>query len=677
MEQRLRNLVAIARKLDGSILATYFALILAFVPVVTGAVNGYRANDGYSGATWSAFGALILFAIWFLRPARRPPKPKTTTIFQPLVDVQTLRPWPRIEATNQLIDRLMESKSKPVIVVGVSGAGKTVLLHRLLRERLADKGIASRYIDGYPSLYAFRTELAQNLDQLLQQALDRGESKPPLSVIILDQFEQYLAELKRLDREESQDEQQHLCHILTEQAPMSGAVFLISLRWEWYYELRWLGDLIPAPSECVEITGPPTDRPTDPTREAIVARFDQLFRNRERANHVVDELSREGRVLPLEAQIVGAALERLSKQGDVPRADLSLDRVGTVADGINAFFDGILDGAPNRRIALKVCCALSVHSRFRRQEELNTIVESVFESTADVTEALDYLIEQRVLVMRAESYELAHDYLADFFQRKSGAELDPPERDNTIFHMEGGTDNRSGIVPLVAERDEPGRGQFALWVIVPVCALITCRLFITRVAWTRLGFVPPHPVLGPVLDLSYAPIFVAHFAWAVYVVSLYRSLLARLDLGRRGTFFSQLTVVNMAACVVLAVFVPYAWMASIGWGGLLLGLRLFSLSAHPGLNIAARARIRGFAMVTVANLVFLAGLGAIGTAIAFHFVDDANTFRWWLLSCAYAGIVLTYSAYALGPIHLQPKAISQMLGLLARPSKTIVSRPEV
>lgn len=674
--QSVKGAVRAARRVDGALYATYFALILAFVPVVEGAVRGFHEKRPYAGPTWLVFGLLLLLAMVLLFPKAEPDPPAPTTIFQPLVDINELKAWPRRQETTLLLKRLKAAKDgKPVVVVGVSGAGKTVLLRRLLPERLATSKIDSTYVDAYPSLFSFRTVLREYLEGIQDAAPAVRGSDTVRAVVILDQFEQYLAGLKELSETDQGVEKDALRALLTDAELRRGVAVLISLRWEWYYELRWLEDLIPSPSDCVEITGPTTESGSDPTRTDIAARFDELFSDEAKANRIVEQLSRKGRVLPLEAQIVGAALERLAGP-NVGKESVSLATVGGVARGIDSFFEAILAGAPDRRIALKVCCALSVHSRFRRQEDLNTIVEAVFESAKDVEKAVEYLKDQHVVIKRGRLYELAHDYLADFFQQKSGAELDPPERDNTIFHMEAKT-NRSLLVPLVAERDKRGRGDFALWVIVPVCVLITCRLLVATDKWTWAGYVPAKPVVGHALDLSYVPIFVAHFAWAIYVASLYRGLLAKLDLGGWGLFFSRLTVLNMAACVVVAVFIPYAWLASIGWGGLFLGLRLWSLSARPELNMAAKSRIRGFAMVTSANLLFLGGLGGIGLAIAFHYVHDPKAFDWWLLASAYAGIVLTYSAYALGPVHLQPKAVSQMLGLLARPHETVVSRPEV
>ncbi len=203
----------------------------------------------------------------------------------------------------------------------------------------------------------------------------------------------------------------------------------------------------------------------------------------------MEDLATNERLLPLEAQIVGAALERERESGRSIDIHYVRNSLGGVAKIIDQYFESILDGSSDRRVALKVLCAFSVRTRFRGQEDLSDVLNHLYEPPEDVREIVAYLLEQHLLVKHSPAkYELAHDYLAEFFNSKSGSELSPIDRDNIQFHMVGlATGNSNTLVPAtVAEK----RLDIGKLILIPLLSIMLIRLLHFGLPWTLVGIFP-------------------------------------------------------------------------------------------------------------------------------------------------------------------------------------------
>ena len=300
---------------------------------------------------------------------------------------------------------------------------------------------------------------------------------------------------------------------------------------------------------------------------------------------------------------------------------------------------------------------------------MTDLLDRLFENPEDVREALRYLTDQNLVITRPTArYELAHDYLAEYFHQKSGSELDPTDRDNVLYHFEGNTSEINDFVALKADKSRPRTGIFAFAIIGPLVLLMTLRLMDFGIAWPGPHDLLPQELLwgGHLFDVAYLPIYVAHLAWSIYVALLYSRLFSQLNESFLDRLLSRITVLNMAACVVAAMFVPYIWLASIGWGGIVVGLKLLSISRVRQINGAAKARFMLFGSITIFNLIFLSVLGIIGALVSFRYVtDDATGNLWIYISCLFS-LIVTYACCVLAPVHVQRKGVSQLLGLLAR-----------
>jgi hypothetical protein len=161
---------------------------------------------------------------------------------------------------------------------------------------------------------------------------------------------------------------------------------------------------------------------------------------------------------------------------------------------------------------------------------------------------------------------------------------------------------------------------------------------------------------------------------------LYNRLFARLNETPAQRLFSRLVVVNVAASAVAAMFFPYVWLASIGWGGIVVGLKLLAISRVPTINSAAKDRFILFGAITSFNLLFLTVLGVVAALSSVRYVKNADSRDAWIyISCLFA-LVVAYACAVLSAAHVQHKGVSLLLGLLARtrassaPSLTIAER---
>ena len=646
-------------------LATYLGLAVGIVAPAIALLQAIGHGNWAAASVWAFFTLTLGFlaVLATVGPGRKQPEP--TYVFQPFVELDKLKAWPRDAEVRRLQAAIRRASDRLVLVVGASGAGKSVLLDKLLRESCAMTHTPFAYSAGYLDFAEF-----------LKKAASLGTGGCP-AVIVLDQFEQYLASLRDKPQHRREREQQAVLQRFSQILASGSAKLIVALRKEWYYDLKRLDSLVPSPAECVDVAAPKFGDKNDPIHDAVVERFEEVLGPSVDADLVLAEIAPDGRALPLEVQIVGAALERDLRRGHRrrrgwrPPAALDLAHIRARLQGaINAYFDEDLEGVADRRVALKVLCALSARTRFRRREDLGTLLDVLFEPSSDVLTAIGDLQQQRLILnSTAPEYELTHDYLAEYFHQKSGSELDPTERDNILFHIEGGEPVTGGLLASREQREAAHPLGFAIWVLVPLAVLMIVRLLYFGIHWT------PHPPNGPIarplfsgkiLDETYIPIYVAHSAWAFYVALIYHRILRHLTETRTERIFSRLTVVNMALCVIAAMVLPGLWLASIAWGGFVLGLKLMSIIRRTGFSRTVTSRIRNFGISTSVNMAILGIIGVAAMVETTRLVQNANDTDIWILLSSFAAIAMTYAAYALGRIHVQRHAVSAFLGLVSR-----------
>lgn len=615
---------------------------------------------------WGQFGIYSVFCVFLIALGAtllkaRAGVPPDTTVFQPFVDIEELVPWPRPEEAGRLREAIDGKQNTVVLVVGASGVGKTVLLRRLLRDSGSNPS-ELLYFDSY-----------ELIESDLEDALwVHHEARTPHSVtVILDQFEQFIAASEELSSRNGMSRRAWLNQLIRKTAQKNGVRFIISIRREWYYELRFLGDLIPSPSDCLHVGAPSalTSPEHNATGRAVTSRLRQVLQDTRLVDRLLSDLDRGRGMLPLEVQLVGAVVERARLRGERLDEHYWTNTICGVEGAIEKFFDEIISGAPDRRIALKLLCALSVRTRFRRREDLSDIVERLYEERASVVAVKDYLCAHGLVLERTPArLELAHDYLAEFFHHKSGSELNPVDRDNIFFHLESNqTPAQTGMVMPASVKMMSGRYTFGLLVIVPLLVSMIVRLLGFGLQWNvPWSGVESRYLFGDFLDVMYLPIFVAHVGWAVYVYLFYERVFSHLDEGLVGRLFSRFVVLNMAACVVACYFMPDLWILLLGWGGVVVGLKLIILARRAELNVVAATRIGEAGTKTAINLLFLLGGGIYAAFLTIGEIDTKNAQNSWLLVNLVVSMAFTWACYALSVIHVSREAASRTLGLIAR-----------
>lgn len=372
-------------------IATYLGLAAAFVPSVDGLATALHDRSYLTAGAWILF--LGVVATWAIRSAiHKTYKPLTASkTFQPFAEPSKLQAWPRDRDVERIKTALKTDGALP-IVIGESGVGKTTILRILLPEALKHDKVHVNYIDHYGDFF-----------DTFPDFLDKLESEPetaPHHLIILDQFEQILAQLAE-EKPEFREEQSLLLQNVIERARTAGAMILISLRYEWFYDLKVLGSAVPAPQDCIEISGPEPFTYNDPTMKAILRNYKAALRNDEKlARFILAELGERGSLLLLETQIVGATLESLLADGHPVTREYLINQLGGVGGAIDRYFEDVLAAAPDRRVAAKVLAALSTATRFRRQIRGEDVLDAVFEDPDAVRAAIDYMVDRRLVISR-------------------------------------------------------------------------------------------------------------------------------------------------------------------------------------------------------------------------------------------------------------------------------------
>lgn len=648
--------------------ATYFGLAATLVAAVLSFVSALQDGSLLSATAWGAL--LVASAGWFLKSLLQHiyvPLPRAER-FQPFVEPDELNAWPRdydVARVRAALDPA--SRSKLPIVVGPSGAGKTTILRNLLPEALGRESIASHYIGDY-------TTFLESFPALLARLVAESTGSPYRAVVILDQFEQELAKLRLL----SPQDRDLLARDLTDlirTAMLSGISVIISVRFEWFYDLRVLGDLVPPPSECIHVEGPrPADR-DDQTLARIISELRGILQDGELTDEIIRELGERGSLLLLETQVVGSTLESLRLDGIRLSLNYLVEKVGGVNGAIDMYFDDILAAAPNRRVALKVLAALSTATRFRRQEDIADIYDVVFEDDQSVKQAIDYLKERRLVITRGSgtNLELSHDFVAEYFQTRGGNELEPTDRDNVVFHLEAGV-GHMGKAVLGRQAREKQKAVLGWGVFGFLLATMLLRLLGFGVDWVRAGSIDASYTTDHIFDAVYVPIFVAHGAWAIYITLFYVRILSMLNERPFPRVLTHMVPVLMAACVVIAYFIPYLWMASIGFGGMVLAAKLIQLSHNSDLSAIARDRVGEFGRTTMVGLLLLTLLGVAGAWLSFTFQSYPHFQENWIAVSLFASLTMAIPCVMLVPYHVEDAAVSEYLGLLARSPRGIVRR---
>jgi len=610
-------------------------------------------------------GILLVVALWFpliaYQRRRRPPQvPERTEIFAPFMDLTIDDVWDREADVDRISTAINETTDGVVVVVGPSGVGKTTLLKVLVPDRLAAIGHAS----GRPLYYKRLTAYAG-----LPASLEAELAKAPSDgwcVFVLDQFEQWLGAIRDMTLAERQQERSRLGKLILDHS--EAATFVISLRAEWYYDLRFLGRLVPSLPQACNVDGIPTSDRANEMRRAMLRDFTELLDDEQLANSILDSIGASGRVSPLEAKIVGAAIERQTKHHTPRNSDLWLNIDGFRGAGdelsraFDAFYGAILRGARNREVCLKILCALSIETRFRRELKASELANIIFEPPEAIQEAVAYLCEQGIVTRpRFVTLDVAHDAVAEYFHRVSAEMLRPIARDNIFVHAQS-TAPGSKVI------DAAPRRPYGTYVGAVTAVAMLFRLLSFGINWTvpALGPNVMHPVFGSVFDASYVPVFVAQLGWIPYMAGLYDGIFHRLRESKVQRVLSLCVLVAIVVAAAVGAVGSAAWILAIAGAGTVSSLKMALIALRKDLNQSAREQVVIWATLPLFLAGFLGLLGATQLYIGLNDVHPANVNDWIEANCV-ASLMIYAAAWLTAPVQISASARSLIIGLIARP----------
>lgn len=644
-------------------LLAWISLLLTIGGTAVVLVKAAAEEDVASIATAMFMLLVALCVVVMLLRRHSPKEPPRSTSFHPFdVDINIDSVWRRPDDTQRIVEAIHDSGKRLPVVVGSSGVGKTTLLNVMVPEML------SADVD-----YIVIDDDYEGLKTKLEQVIPDPDSGPE-RVIVLDQFEQWLAYVRHQENPAVRDEERRMLKtILRKAQAQPNCTVLLSVRREWFYELHFLGELIPPPADACGIEAPEVTNTGDVMRLDMLSSFAKVVKEKEIGEAILERIGSDGTLSPLEVQLVGAFVENRVKKGNAFSLKYFDEELGGVGGAIDTYFKLILDGAARPSLCMKILCALSLKTRFREQTKLGDIRASLYERDEAVDNAMEYL-EWYGLVQAhtGGAYELAHDFLAEWFSSKSGTELHPIERDNILAYVGAGGRN-NGMVLTPEELADKGRIKWGLVAVVSLLVVMTLRLFYFGLDWSVFGPSLAHPVAGSLLDASYIPVVTPYAAWIVYVSLFYDRVLIYLREPRGAHLFSVFIVLNLIISTVLGMVIPFAWLLGIATGGLAFAGKLLWLSRHPDLNRAAQRRLSDYGVTTMLNLLFVGAAGAVGIYAGFNYVQADNQLGICLVISLAASALMTYWCLILTPRHVSRSGVSQLLGLIGRPNTVTIA----
>lgn len=661
-------------KISNSPIFVYLLIICTIVTIIQLFYTAIILEDYFIVVDYGIVAFFILGYGWYIhRKNKERVPPLIRKLFRPFEKLNRENAWPRISEEKELIETIYGAENKPVILVGESGVGKSVIISSHIIPTLEDEDWVTITFSNYADI---ETQILNKLRIYINNIeLDNNgkvsgvNDKNKKVLLVYDQFEQFISQHSK-NTTIHEKSRSWFFEFVSSALGIKDLRILIVVRKEWYYDLRFLKIFVPSPNECVHLSGLKMDR-SKSSIDTLRMNLTKVTKNENISNYYIKNLTNNGEISPIEAQIIGCMLENKSEamedingEEDFRKKLISKDNL------IDDFFNYSLKSSPNKSITLSVLFALSIEVKYRNQLTFLNLVNVIHKPQSEVKNSLKFLMEQNLINMGDnQHYQLAHDYLAEKFHDISGSELHPRERDNILFfsdELRKNTERKSMIKKI-----DSNRKWFTLlsdYAFAFLIFIITFRVF-TQLTGFKMDWFNPIKNFdpdSPFFDIYYFPVFITHFAWSYYVTIFYRRFFSFLKEGRIGRFLSILSVFTCVFSVVLAVFIPNYWIFSIGFGGFWIGVKIYQLSLVNNLSKISMEEFRNAGIETIANSIFVIVTGIIFANYFNNIVDIINAQNTYLTISIFATIILTYAMFVVRKLHVSNKAASIWLGIYDR-----------
>ncbi len=570
------------RRLDSALALFFVANLVALVPGLVFAA-GQRNQQQF--VIYSVLTAAVIVFVYALSRQRRKQAPASRIFHVGIPDQESV--WIRDAQASRVINALRESGSELCVLCGESGAGKSVLVKTQVLPALADCHWEIVHIEEYDNL-TNRIHMARN-------ALRRSFGNKAL--VIFDQAE------RLVDR--PAEDQESVKRFIQNTLKLEVKILLVT-REDFYYRLRFLGGLLPRPSDAIELPG--IDEPAELAQ--VSDRFRQVC-DPDCFATVLEELQqgagfkRRAAFSPLELQMIGLMLELAhSKRGKKVDRKYYQRTLQGKSELNRSFFAAYVGASPDPHIAHSALCGLSTDARIRKSLTLDQLSGSSFYSAQEIAAALGFFAEHGLIVMPSKtSYEWAHDLLAERFREYAAAELDPALRDNIEYRVEARA--RQNYRSNVSDTASAYRAFFWNSIQLLIILGVLFRIFLPE--WFSDG--RPEDVTSRL----YVAVGVALLGWAVYLARLFKGFFVRVAHGPLLPDWS----VGLAALglAVYTCFQPRYWIVAISVLGCLVGINFILVSLGRNLAGHAAKRLRRNGVTALTTCLFFGSFGWAYTPI--------------------------------------------------------------
>lgn len=624
---------------------------------------------------------LAVAAVLFLLTARRQPAPSppTSKEFFPIGKTTEGKVWSRRSETEELCTKIAGKPSGILLVVGASGAGKTILLRDFVLSKLQRNGWATLRIPASPYLtekYASKIEEFNTPGQPGVVLVDQFERFPTAPELIdaheVNENERFAREIGRTIRN---DELRHVVVIRKEALHDVGTYF--SSYGIPVHDSTTVGGIsrsVDSDSwQALHDSFCKISQTCIPSRDTIEGFFNRLFP--------------EKQILPVEAQIVGWTLEAIMVPNaqETRRVDelLTKDKSDIVDTYLSFHFESYRDrGDP--ATPLRVLLALSFQRPAGRSLSLLEISEVCHQKTTDIGDCIKFYADaDRGLVKDVEvgKYELAHDYIAEQIRRYSATQMDPIERDN-ILHFSDLLKDRPahGICPRT-NVNKPTAITVSKTLFALVITFLTTRLFAPTIpggmdlfSMLSLGSFAESRVFSAsaqgtagmkLLDVYFLPIYMAALFGLLYEVGLNSNFLIFLR-EKGGKYLTFLITVVSYACGLSVVFFPEFWLAACATPVIVFSLKLFQIGLIKGHSSITRKAIVEFAALALSSSIAILCIGLYLAFFVYSPNPDAESINNLRILNFVLAIVMMYYYYVGYYSRVSKATAIRFLGLLDR-----------
>jgi hypothetical protein len=583
-------------------------LLAAFVAIIP----AFKAGDYWLPAAYMV--PHLVVALLFMRYVRRlRPKPFRGAIFGALGAAEEAKLWRRRQLAAEAIAHIANERAHVSVFSGQSGAGKTSLLRYEIAPVLRKRNWQIVVIDDYSNLRSdFEDALADAFPSV-------EESKPWLTRLLAGLIDgpSTAARLVVFDQAE-QLAYQELDVIWFRNAVREliddGVRVALIVRKDYFYDLRFLGDLLPHVGQVFEIPGMSVESGTTDFRRvssslshvATPALVDRIVLDlAASAGGLVaaDRERRDGaprRVTPLHLQLVGTVLEQRATEHGGRLFDIAdYEAMGGAPPAVfRSFFADHVAAAPDPDAARLVLFALAVPRGLRMPLTAAEICSATYLSYEMVIAQLHFFAAYGLLVVQGRAtFQWSHDSLPEMYRSYASVEVLAGLRAVITDRVEA----LSPIAPVsraVRSVEETSReAAWATGIFVFILVMIASRFV--------LAFALPEKI-GP---CSYLIVMPPHAAWAGFVYNLTRNLFIRVSRKYLLIGWPSLAVLGVGA-IVAACVQPCVWIASMGAIGLPIGLNLWFLQRKAAVARQSREQFRsiGVNFIGIGIVMLIGGI---------------------------------------------------------------------